>query len=232
MLRYPNSKLVYKITILSEFIKKNANFVRLKKEFVMKKITSFIVLGVVVVAGYAQTKPLATGADKKAENPAIAANASAVKWYTMDEVLGLTAKSPKKIFVDVYTDWCGWCKVMDKQTFTNPKIASYLSANFYPVKFNAEQKAPITFGDRTFNYISDGARGVHELAYALMQGKLSYPTTLYMDENGKLLSIVPGYQQPDGLLPILVFFAEDHYSKMSWENFTKDVWPLRQKEIM
>lgn len=171
------------------------------------------------LTGYAQTTPAA----------AAVAAAATVKWYSMDEVLGLASKNPKKIFIDVYTDWCGWCKVMDRQTFADPRVIAYLTAHFYPVKFNAEQKTPVTFGDKTFNFMPEYR--ANELAIALLQGKMSYPTTVYMNADGQLLSVVPGYQQADGILPILVFFAEDYYTKISWEDFTKDIWPARQKEL-
>ena len=57
-----------------------------------------------------------------------------VKWYTLEEAQKLNAKNPKKIIIDVYTDWCGWCKKMDQATFGNPAIAKYLNDNYYPVK--------------------------------------------------------------------------------------------------
>ncbi|MDR1681416.1 MAG: DUF255 domain-containing protein [Prevotellaceae bacterium] len=152
-----------------------------------------------------------------------------LKWYTIDEVLGLASKNPKKIFIDVYTDWCGWCKVMDRQTFTDPRVAAYLTANFYPVKFNAEQKTDVVFDDKTYSFRPEYR--ANELAVALLQGKMSFPTTVYMNTTGQLLSVVPGFQKADGILPVLVFFAEDYYMKLSWEDFTRDVWPAKQKQL-
>ncbi|MDR0728815.1 MAG: DUF255 domain-containing protein [Prevotellaceae bacterium] len=178
----------------------------------------FVLPAMTVLTGFAQTTPA----------PATPVTAP-VKWYSIDEVLELTSKNPKKIFIDVYTDWCGWCKVMDRNTFTDPRVAAYLTAHFYPVKFNAEQKTPVTFGDKTFNFVSEYR--ANELAVALLQGRMSYPTTVYMNASGQLLSVVPGYQQADGILQILVFFAEDYYTKLSWEDFSKDIWPARQKQL-
>ena len=152
-----------------------------------------------------------------------------LKWYKMDEVLELTAKAPKKILIDVYTDWCGWCKVMDKQTFADPKIAAYLNKYFYAVKFNAEEKTPVSFGGKTYNFIPEYRS--NELAIALLQGKMSYPNIVYMDEKGQLLSAVPGFQKPEAILPILVFFGEGYYNTVNWEDFAKDVWPAKQKEM-
>jgi len=158
----------------------------------------------------------------KAQTIANAPSTSAVKWYTIEEAQALNAKAPRKFFIDMYTDWCGWCKVMDNKTFSQPDIAQYLNTYFYPVKFDAEGKAPAIFADQTFNY--NAQYRCHELAATLMQGKMNYPTVVFLYENLHLLTIVPGYLAPENLRPILVFFAQNHYQNMSWEDFLKQ-WP-------
>ncbi len=142
-----------------------------------------------------------------------------VKWYTIEEVQELVKKEPRKIYIDMYTDWCGWCKVMDQKTFTDEKIADQLNSNFYAVKFDAEGKESVEFKSRTFNFIAQGSRGYHELAAALMQGKMSYPTSVFLDEELNLISPLPGYYPPDKLRPILEFIGEDHYKTTNYEEF-------------
>jgi thioredoxin-related protein len=146
---------------------------------------------------------------------------SAVKWYSIEEAVKLNEKNPKKIFIDVYTDWCSWCKVMDQKTFSHPEIAAYLNKYYYPVKFNAESKAPITFHGKVFENNGQGRRDPHELAAALLQGRMSYPSIAYLDENNQLLTAVPGYRTPAQIEPILVFFGEDHFKTKSWEEFSQ-----------
>jgi len=123
--------------------------------------------------------------------------AQEVKWLSWDEAAKLaeTEKNPKKIFIDVYTDWCGWCKKMDKDTFQNPEVAEYMSKNYYMVKLDGEGKEPIVFRGKTFKFVPSGRNGYHEFAAALMQGKMSYPTTIFLDEQMNMLSPVPGYQK-------------------------------------
>jgi len=144
-----------------------------------------------------------------------------VKWYTIEEAVELNKKVPKKFIIDVYTDWCGWCKRMDQTTFGNPAIAEYLNKYYYPVKLNAESKTPIKFVDTV--YVNRGGnRQPHDFAIALLQGKMSYPSIAYLNEKLQLLSAVPGYYTPERIEPILVFFAENKYLTTSWQNFSQD----------
>jgi thioredoxin-related protein len=150
---------------------------------------------------------------------AYAQEKEAVKWYTIEEAQELQKKSPRKIYIDMYTDWCGWCKVMDKKTFTNDQVSKRLNTDFYAVKFDAEGKEAVDFKGQTFNFIAQGARGYHELAAALMQGKMSYPTSVFLDEDLNLISPLPGFYPPEKLDPILEFIGEDHYKTTNYEQF-------------
>ena len=131
----------------------------------------------------------------------------------------LQKNEPRKVFVDVYTDWCGWCKKMDATTFKDPKIAKQLNANFYAVKLDGEGIENIVFKDKEYKFVPQGRKGYHELAATLMNGKMSYPTTVYLDENLNLIQPLPGYLTVDKLEPILIFLGEDHYKNKSWEDF-------------
>ena len=142
-----------------------------------------------------------------------------VKWYSFEEAVELNKKEQRKIFIDVYTDWCGWCKKMDATTFTNPEIAKILNEQYYAVKFDAEQKEEITFKGQTFKFIPNGRRGYHELAAALLNNKLSFPSVAYLNENNQLLAAVPGYYTADKLEPVLKFFADNAYKTQSFEEY-------------
>ncbi len=143
-----------------------------------------------------------------------------VKWLTWQEAFDLNKKEPKKILVDVYTDWCGWCKVMDRETFTDPKIAEYLTKNFYCVKLDAEMKESIDFNGHKFEYIANqGRNGVHTLAYSLLDGNMGYPSIVYLTETYERVSISPGYKKPDQLIPELKYAAENIYKTKSWQDY-------------
>jgi thioredoxin-related protein len=141
---------------------------------------------------------------------------SAVKWMTFEQAVEKSKKDKRKIFIDVYTDWCGWCKVMDKNTFSEPKIAKILNENFYPVKFNGEQREDVVFSGTTFKFVETGRNGYHQLAAALMNNKLSYPTVIFLDEDFKMLQPLPGYQKPEEFHKIVQYIGEDHFKKITW----------------
>lgn len=153
---------------------------------------------------------------------AMAVEAQQVTWLNWEEAAARSQSeaNPKKIFIDVYTDWCGWCKKMDKDTFQNAEVAAYMNANFYMVKLDGEGKDPIEFKGKTYNFVPSGRKGYHEFAAALMQGRLSYPTVVFLDEKLNMLSPVPGYQKPEPFLSIARYFGDDIYKDTDWKTYS------------
>ena len=139
-------------------------------------------------------------------------------WLTFEQAVELQAKSPKKIIIDVYTDWCGWCKKMDKNTYTNDSVIKQINENYYLVKLNAEQKEDIKFKDKTFTFKPEYKS--HELAVSLLSGQMSYPTTVFLDEDFNILTVVPGYLTPKDMNPILKYFGQNIYKSMNWKEYT------------
>lgn len=169
-----------------------------------------MILFLLYITGILNTSVLASPADELS-----------IKWYTWEEAYELSKTSPKKVFIDVYTDWCGWCKKMDNTTFKDAAIVEYLNEHFYPVKFNAEQKGSIVFNEKTFEFMKAGRRGVHQLAYALLDGRMGYPAFVLLDESFARIMISPGYKVKDQLIKELAFAKEERYKEMSWEAYLK-----------
>lgn len=143
-----------------------------------------------------------------------------VKWYTIEEAEKLIKTDPRPIFIDTFTDWCGWCKKLDQDTFSNPVIAEILNTRFYPVKFDAEGKEPVKFQGKTF--INDGKAGrTHQLAIVLLKGQLGYPNIVFLNEKAELLTNFPGYRSAKAMEVLISYFAEKAYDRQNFEDFEK-----------
>ncbi len=121
-----------------------------------------------------------------------------INWLTLEEAQQLMEKEPRKVIMDVYTDWCGWCKKMDKTTFADEKVVAYVNENFYAVKLNAENPGKINFKGKEFTH--------PELARALRVS--GYPTVVFFDESFSRFQPLSGYRQADEFRKILEMFNE------------------------
>lgn len=156
-----------------------------------------------------------------------AIQAQKVKWITLNEALELQKTAPKKIIMDVYTNWCGPCKMLDKNTFGNKEIADYINKNYYAVKFNGEGTESITFKGRTFgNPNFDESRGTnrrnsgHEFANFMRIS--AYPTIVFFDEKGDFITPLKGYFPVPQLEFYLKMFKKDEHKDLTTqEKFDK-----------
>ncbi len=158
---------------------------------------------VVLLASY---KPIANETKKE------------INWVTMEEAIELQKTTPKKIMMDAYTNWCGPCKMLDKNTFHNQDVVNYVNKHFYAVKFNAEGNESVTYKDKTYgnpNYDATKANrrnSSHEFARYLKVR--SYPTMAFFDEEANFITPVIGYLKPQQLEIYLKLFVSDKYKEM------------------
>lgn len=142
-----------------------------------------------------------------------------IEWLTWEEAQDRQALAPRKLLVDVYTEWCGWCDRMDEQTFTDPDIVAEVRANFYAVKLDAEHVGELQYDGNTYELEPGGRRATHALARELLGGRLGYPTVVFLDEANRVIQAVPGYHDAEAFLEIARYFGRDHYREVSWEEF-------------
>ena len=156
-----------------------------------------------------------------------------IKWVSVNDLPALQAKQPRKFFIDVYTSWCGPCKMMMNNTFKDPAVIKYVNENFYAVKFNAEGNDVIKFKGYDFtNPGYDPARAssrnsTHDftMAIAPVQTRVAYPTLVYFDENSTILAPIQGYFQPTQLLPVLTYFKENKHKEIDLNSYLNQNTP-------
>lgn len=116
-----------------------------------------------------------------------------IKWLSLDEATKEIKAHPEKpVLINFYTTWCGFCKRLDKETFTDKKVAEYVNKNYIPVKFDAETKDMVKFMGIQYTYIAPAK--ANYMAYAFTNGQLSYPATVLMNGKGDINKVVLGYR--------------------------------------
>lgn len=145
-----------------------------------------------------------------------------IEWLTLEEAFARNQKAPRKILIDVYTGWCGWCKVMDKKTFTNPEVVKYVNETYYAVKLDAESKEPITVGDTKYEF--DAQKRSHQAAIALLQGKMSYPTIVYLDESFNMIQPISGYMEAPKFHQVITFLGGDYHKKQPFDQYAASTY--------
>jgi thioredoxin-related protein len=142
-----------------------------------------------------------------------------VKWYSIEEAINLSVEEPRIMVVDVFTDWCGWCKRLDATTFSDPEVAAILNKHFYPVKLNAEGKEDIVIGEKTYKFVDNGRKGYHEIAAIVTNGRLVYPTISYLGLKGEVLKVAPGYLDAAAFKVYLAYFSQGAYKEQDFDEF-------------
>lgn len=132
-----------------------------------------------------------------------------LKWYSFSDGLKIAKSQKKKVLIGVYTDWCEWCKKMDKEVYTNLSVKNYLASKFILIKLNAESEKKHFFEGREYSEM--------ELAYIF--GVEAFPTTVFIREDMQPITAVPGYFPPEVFMKIITFIGDDYYLKMSFDDY-------------
>jgi thioredoxin-related protein len=133
-------------------------------------------------------------------------------WHGWDEGLQEARRSGRPVLVDVYTDWCGWCKRMDRDVYSRPDVREYLSTHYVTIKLNAESGDAARYENRSFTSGSLAERF----------RVTSYPTTVFLNAEGGHVINVPGYVPPERFLLVLRYVGEGHMERgVEWEAFVK-----------
>jgi len=148
---------------------------------------------------------------QKGEGQTKTKTAEAIEWHAFDKGIDLAQKQKKLLVVDFYTDWCHWCKVMDKDTYGNKEVITFARQNAVMAKVNAET-------DEQYKFKGTSYSG-RELS--MMFGVRGFPTTSFLSNKGELITSISGYIPADRFTLILKFMAGNWYEKMKFDEFVK-----------
>lgn len=144
-----------------------------------------------------------------------------VKWMTFEEAFEAWQKEPRPILVDLYTDWCGWCKRMDKATYEDKRVINYINQKYYAVRYNAESKNTVVFNNRSFGYKAEYR--ANEIAVYLTGGQLQYPTTVFLSSPSAPPAPLAGYMVPKDFEAPVKFFGEKKENAMNYQAFSSSL---------
>ena len=147
------------------------------------------------------------------------AGKTSVTWLSIDEAATRLEQEKRPVLIDLYTSWCGWCKQMDKKTYSNKDVAEYLNGKFYTVRIDAESRGTIHWQGRSFNY--NPQYRVNEFALYLAHGQLEFPTTIIIAPGGTPQAI-PGYMEPKDFEPLVKYFGEGQYRTRGFDEYIKN----------
>ncbi|UAM98704.1 thioredoxin family protein [Polaribacter litorisediminis] len=148
----------------------------------------------------------------------ISIKAQEINWISLNKALELQKENPKKIMIDIYTNWCGPCKLLDKKTFKNKDVAAYVNEHYYAVKFNGEGNEAINYKDTNFgnpNYDASKANSrnsAHE--FADYMGVNAYPTIAFLNETGDFIAPIRGFHNPQQLEFFLKLFVTNKHIEL------------------
>jgi thioredoxin-related protein len=143
-----------------------------------------------------------------------------IKWLTLTELQAVYSKDPRPVLVDVYTHWCQWCKVMDKETYSNDNVVNYINDHYYAVRFDAESKDSVLWAGEKFGYNSEYK--ANDFAVYLTSGQMSFPTTVLLSDIKAQPAPLSGFLKPGELEPPLKYFGDGFYKSQNFPDFYKN----------
>lgn len=175
-------------------------------------LASIVAGGIAVFAAALVSDPSLASVKKAGKTESAKAGSAAdtvVHWRDFGSALTEAKSSGKIIVADVYTDWCGWCRRMDRDTYSKPDVKAYLGQSFVPVRLNAEADTRVHYagGDYTYREL---AAGFHVTGY---------PSTIFLAPDGKHLATAPGYMKAEDFLSVLRYFGDGHYKSQTFQQY-------------
>jgi len=132
-------------------------------------------------------------------------------WLPYNEGLLKAEKETKHVLIYFYTNECGWCKKMEKETYSNEEVKEILSDKFVAIKINAKSE----------NKVVENGKEISERKLATLYQISGYPTTWFLESNHNRIAPLPGYVSTEQFIPVIKYIGEGWYKSISFEEYLK-----------
>jgi thioredoxin-related protein len=132
-----------------------------------------------------------------------------ITWYSMEEAQQLADENNKKVLVYVMAEWCGYCKKMEREVFTESTVVQTLQSYYYPVMLDIDSDKVISFNQDSMT----------EQQFAREYRVTGTPTFFFVDANGEILGAQPGYIPTDVFISLLTYVGNDIYTQMKFDAY-------------
>jgi thioredoxin-related protein len=174
----------------------------MQMEMYMNKVTILVM----TLAVLFMVPSCSKSSEKEGEKPAgLKGEDIKITWHSFNEGLKLASGKKKHIVMDFYADWCGWCRKMEAEVFSDPEVAAKLRDNYVCIRIHT---------DRDYNEtIKYKNHVLTKQEFSMMLGVQGLPTVVFLDGQGNLITKIPGYINKDTFLPLLNYIREECYLK-------------------
>lgn len=168
----------------------------------MNKLNTLVIALVILLTAPSCSKSSEQDREKKGTP---AGGEVSVTWYNFNEGLKLASEKRKHIVMDFYADWCGWCRKMEAEVFSDPEVAKNLRDNYICIRVHTDKNYNETIKFK--NHV------LTKQEFSMMLGVQGLPTVVFMDRDGNLITKIPGYINKETFLPLLSYIREECYQK-------------------
>lgn len=136
--------------------------------------------------------------------------AEGLEWKAFEEAVTQSEEQGKKLLVDVYAAWCPWCQRLQREVYTDESVQAYVRDYFVLTRLDAENtEDSLSFRDYTLT--------PSEMAAGL--GASGFPTTVFMDEEGRYITRLPGFMAAPEFLEVLTYIGSDAFVDFTFEEY-------------
>jgi thioredoxin-related protein len=132
-----------------------------------------------------------------------------IQWVSIDGIWGPETRPDRRVLVNIYTEWCDYCRLMDEQVYPDSSVRRVVAEHFVTVGLNADSDRIIRFKGQEFT----------ERAFARRLGVRSYPTMVFMDPDGHVILQTNGFMPTDDLVRMLAYIGSQAYDRVDFAEF-------------